>query len=87
MKRLNAIDIGSPTDFMFQLTPAEFDTLKAQTANSSQIAMSSGKHPALTSQIAISNAAAAGVGRFLMPLLSTAHFKLQMFFAAHAPFR
>jgi hypothetical protein len=33
-----------PADFMFQLTRAEFDTFKSQLANSSQIAMSSGKH-------------------------------------------
>src|SRR5437867_7095466 len=33
-----------PTDFMFQLTRAEFDKLKEQSANSSQIAMSSGQH-------------------------------------------
>jgi hypothetical protein len=33
-----------PPDFMFQVTPSEFDKLKAQSANSSQIAMSSGKH-------------------------------------------
>src|SRR5882762_10813477 len=33
-----------PTDFMFQLTRAEFNTLKSQLMNSSQIAMSSGKH-------------------------------------------
>jgi hypothetical protein len=38
-----------PSDFMFQLTRAEFDSLKSQNAmskqeNSSQIAMSSGKH-------------------------------------------
>ncbi len=64
-----------PADFMFQLTPAEFDRLKAQSANSSQIAMSSGKH------------AAAGVGRALMLLLSMAPYRLQMFFAARAPFR
>ena len=37
-----------PADFMFQLTPAEFDKLKAQPANSSQIAMSSGKHRGAT---------------------------------------
>ena len=43
-----------PTDFMFQLTRAEFDKLKEQSANSSQIAMSSGQHAALKSQIAIS---------------------------------
>jgi hypothetical protein len=43
-----------PTDFMFQLTPAEFDRLKSQSGYSSQIAMSSGKHATLTSQIAIS---------------------------------
>jgi hypothetical protein len=43
-----------PTDFMFQLTAAEFDKLKSQSANSSQIAISSGKYGALTSQIAIS---------------------------------
>ncbi len=64
-----------PADFMFQLTPAEFDRLKAQSGNSSQIAMSSGKH------------AAAGVGRALMLLLSMAPYRLQMFFAARAPFR
>jgi hypothetical protein len=39
---------------MFQLTRAEFEKLKEQSANSSQIVMSSGKHAALTSQIAIS---------------------------------
>ena len=38
-----------PTDFMFQLTREEFDSLRSQIAmskaeNSSQIAMSSGKH-------------------------------------------
>lgn len=38
-----------PADFMFQLTRAEFDSLKSQIAmskpgNSSQFAMSSGKH-------------------------------------------
>ena len=65
-----------PADFMFQLTPAEFDRLKAQSANSSQIAMSYGKH-----------AAAAGVGRALMLLLSMAPYRLQMFFAVRAPFR
>jgi len=64
-----------PTDFMFQLTPAEFDTLKAQTANSSQIAMSSGKHPALTSQIAISKRGRGG--RRTLPYASTEHGALQ----------
>ena len=33
-----------PSDFMFRLTRKEFDTLKSQTTNSSQIAMSSAKH-------------------------------------------
>jgi len=33
------------------------------------------------------NAAAAGVGRALMLLLSMAPYRLQMFFAARAPFR
>jgi hypothetical protein len=64
-----------PTDFMFQLTPAEFDTLKAQSANSSQIAMSSGKHPALTSQIAISKRGRGG--RRTLPYAFTEHGALQ----------
>src|SRR5438094_10004295 len=42
-----------PTDFMFQLTREEFDALRSQIAmskpqNSSQIAMSSGKHGGAT---------------------------------------
>ena len=50
-----------PSDFMFRLDRSEFETLKSQTAmpktrgtaNSSQIAMSSGKQASLTSQFAI----------------------------------
>ena len=64
-----------PTDFMFQLTPAEFDTLKAQSANSSQIAMSSGKDPVLTSQIAISKRGRGG--RRTRPYAFTEHGALQ----------
>jgi hypothetical protein len=60
---------------MFQLTPAEFDTLKAQSANSSQIAMSSGKHAALTSQIAISKRGRGG--RRTLPYAFTEHGALQ----------
>lgn len=33
-----------PSDFMFRLTRAEFEALRVETANSSQIAMSSAKH-------------------------------------------
>jgi ORF6N domain len=57
-----------PTDFMFQLTAAEFERLKSQSANSSQIAISKRGR----------------VGRARMPLLSTAHFRLQMCFGARA---
>ena len=64
-----------PTDFMFQLTRAEFETLKAQSANSSQIAMSSGKHAALTSQIAISKRGRGG--RRTLPNAFTEHGALQ----------
>jgi hypothetical protein len=34
-----------PTDFMFQLTAAEFERLNSQSVNSSQIAMTSGTSP------------------------------------------
>ena len=64
-----------PADFMFQLTPAEFDRLKAQSANSSQIAMSSGKDAALTSQIAISKRRRGG--RRTRPYAFTEHGALQ----------
>ena len=64
-----------PADFMFQLTPAEFDRLKAQSANSSQIAMSYGKHAALTSQIAISKRRRGG--RRTRPYAFTEHGALQ----------
>ena len=60
---------------MFQLTPAEFDRLKAQSANSSQIAMSSGKDAALTSQIAISKRRRGG--RRTRPYAFTEHGALQ----------
>jgi len=71
MKRSNAIGIGFPGDFMFQLSRAEFDKLKEQAANSSQIAMSSGKHAALTSQIAISKRGRGG--RRTRPYAFTEH--------------
>src|SRR6266481_9926347 len=64
-----------PSDFMFQLTRAEFDKLKAQAANSSQFAMSSGKHAALTSQIAISKRGRGG--RRTLPYAFTEHGALQ----------
>ncbi len=64
-----------PSDFMFQLTRAEFDKLKAQAANSSKIAMSSGKHAALTSQIAISKHGRGG--RRTLPYAFTEHGALQ----------
>ena len=64
-----------PTDFMFQLTPAEFDRLKSQSAYSSQIAMSSGKHATLTSQIAISKRGRGG--RRTRPYAFTEHGALQ----------
>ena len=60
-----------PGDFMFQLSRAEFDKLKEQAANSSQIAMSSGKHAALTSQIAISKRGRGG--RRTRPYAFTEH--------------
>jgi hypothetical protein len=56
---------------MFQLTRVEFDKLKAQSANSSQIAMSSGKHVTLTSQIAISKRGRGG--RRVRPYTFTEH--------------
>ena len=64
-----------PTDFMFQLTAAEFERLKSQSANSSQIAMSPGKHAALTSQIAISKRGRGG--RRTRPYAFTEHGALQ----------
>jgi hypothetical protein len=64
-----------PTDFMFQLTRAEFDKLDVQSANSSQIAMSSGKRAALTSQIAISKRGRGG--RRTLPYAFTEHGALQ----------
>jgi hypothetical protein len=64
-----------PTDFMFQLTRAEFDKFKVRSANSSQIAMSSGKHVALTSQIAISKRGRGG--RRTRPYAFTEHGALQ----------
>jgi hypothetical protein len=60
-----------PGDFMFQLSRAEFDKLKGQAANSSQIAMSSGKHAALTSQIVISKRGRGG--RRTRPYAFTEH--------------
>jgi hypothetical protein len=64
-----------PADFMFQLTRAEFDNLQAQAANSSQIAMNSGKHAALRSQIAISKHGRGG--RRTLPYAFTEHGALQ----------
>ena len=64
-----------PTDFMFQRTRAEFDKLDVQSANSSQIAMSSGKHAALTSQIAMSKRGRGG--RRTLPYAFTEHGALQ----------
>jgi hypothetical protein len=64
-----------PTDFMFQLTAAEFERLKSQSANSSQVAMTSGKHAALTSQIAISKRGRGG--RRTRPYAFTEHGALQ----------
>jgi hypothetical protein len=64
-----------PTDFMFQLTRAEFDKLKAP--NSSQIAMNSGKQAALTSQIAISKRGRGRGGRRTRPYAFTEHGALQ----------
>jgi hypothetical protein len=57
-----------PTDFMFQLTRAEFDKLDVQSANS-------GKHAALTSQIAISKRGRGG--RRTLPYAFTEHGALQ----------
>ena len=60
---------------MFQLTRAEFDKLKAQSANSSQTAMSSAKHAALISQIAMSKPGRGG--RRTLPYAFTEHGALQ----------
>jgi predicted amino acid-binding ACT domain protein len=60
---------------MFQLTHAEFDKLKAQFEKSSQIAMSSGKHAPLPSQIAISKRGRGG--RRTRPYAFTEHGALQ----------
>jgi hypothetical protein len=64
-----------PADFMFQLTRVEFEKLKEQSANSSQIVLSSGKHAALTSQIAISKRGRGG--RRTLPYAFTEHGALQ----------
>ena len=58
-----------PEDFMFQLSRAEFDSL------TSQIAMSSGKHAALTSQNAMSKTGRGG--RRTLPYAFTEHGALQ----------
>ena len=60
-----------PTDFMFQFTAAEFERLKAQSTNSSQIVRRSGKHAALTSEIAISKRGRGG--RRTRPYAFTEH--------------
>ena len=70
---INAIDIGSRPISCFSLP----------LRNSTHSRRSLQTHRKLRYQ----NAAAAGVGRVFTPLPSTAHFKLQMFFAAHALFR
>ena len=67
-----------PSDFMFQFTREEFDSLK------SQIAMSKRKN---SSQIAISKTGRGGRRTLPMRLLNTAHYRQQMFFAVRAPFR
>src|SRR5436853_5131067 len=58
-----------PADFMFRLSRAEFDSL------TSQIAMSSGKHAALTSQNAMSKTGRGG--RRTLPYAFTDHGALQ----------
>src|SRR6266481_6023558 len=58
-----------PEYFMFQLSRAEFDSL------TSQIAMSSGKHAALTSQNAMSKTGRGG--RRTLPFVFTEHGALQ----------
>jgi hypothetical protein len=64
-----------PIDFMFQLTRVEFDKLKSESASSSQIAMSSGKQSALTSQFAMSKPGRGG--RRSRPYAFTEHGAIQ----------